>query len=169
MNRAQILCFVFCVTLCSSMAGAGQDESLLESRIAQALKDKEPCWKPIAVIESGRVPLVPSEKRILVATYECEQLGGAREGVNVSIYSVENTEQATEWLRPIRSKQVAPGWRISSYHIGDEAYLAKYKAGERFEIEFRKGRVVGKVAANDLARLDNLRSALSPKCPLQRV
>jgi hypothetical protein len=70
--------------------------------------------------------------------------------VDTSIYGVENAEQAAAWLRPLRTAQVAPGWHISIYRIGDEGYVAKYKDGKRFEIQFRRGKTVSKIAANDL-------------------
>ena len=41
----------------------------------------------------------------------------------------------------------------SPFQIGDEGYLSKYKDGERFEISFRKGTVVGRTSARDLNKL----------------
>jgi hypothetical protein len=50
--------------------------------------------------------------------------------------------------------QVAVGWTISDYRIGDEAYLTSYKDGKRFEIiQFRSGNFVGKIAGNELSRV----------------
>jgi hypothetical protein len=47
-------------------------------------------------------------------------------------------------LKPVRSGQVAADWTISNYRIGDEAYLASYRDGKRFEIQFRSGNFVGR-------------------------
>jgi hypothetical protein len=153
MKRSEMACVLFALVLCSSIPVEGQGESVLASRITQALKKKEPSWNPIVGVESGRIPLVPSEKRILVATWEGGQPGGIRESVLVRIYEVESPEQAIRWLGPARNKQLAAGWRTYSYRIGDEGYLAKYQTGKRFEIQFRRGTMVGNVAGNDLERV----------------
>jgi len=54
--------------------------------------------------------------------------------------SFANRVEAMAWLEPFRNRQVVypPGWQVSIYQIGDEGYLAKYKDGGRFEIEFRE-------------------------------
>jgi hypothetical protein len=143
------LTFVLVLTLCYSMAAKAQNESSLSSRLIGALQTKEPDWKPITTIQN-RVPLVPSEKTILAAVWTRRKSSQTTEQVDTSIYGVENAEQAAAWLRPFRTAQVAPGWHISIYRIGDEGYLAKYKDGKRFEIQFRRGKTVSKIAANDL-------------------
>jgi len=153
MKRVEILCCALLLALCSSINVEGQAESSLASRVTEVLKTKEPGWKWVAAIESGRVPLVPSEKRVLVAIWESPQVSGISESVHLSIYEVENPGQAMEWLRPVRSKQVAAGWQISIYRIGDEGYLARYQDGKRFEIQFRSGSIVGKIAGDNLSRV----------------
>jgi hypothetical protein len=71
--------------------------------------------------------------------------------VNVFIYAVENRADAAEWLKPVRSGQVPADWKTDHVHVGDERLLAENKNGERFEIQFRKGKVVVKIGANDLS------------------
>jgi hypothetical protein len=66
---------------------------------------------------------------------------------------VRQRNQATAWLEPFRSKQVAEGWEVSAFQIGEEGYFSKYKDGERFEISFRKGTVVTRTSAGDLEKL----------------
>jgi hypothetical protein len=116
-----------------------------------ALQVKEPNWKYIGAIESGRVPLVPSERRIIVGTWQGPK--ARSQDVAVSVYSVENREEAAKWLQPVRDKHVADGWQVSPFQIGDEGYLTKYKDGDRFDIEFRKGTVVAKIAGDDRDRV----------------
>ena len=136
MRHIKVFCFALWLALCSSIAVNGQNEVSLSSRIMEALKAKELAWKPIATIEN-RMPLVPSERRIFTAVWNSPR--SRSEDVHVSIYSVEHGE-ATAWLGPGRNRQVAAGWQVSTYQIGDEGYLSKYKDGERFEIEFRRKR-----------------------------
>jgi len=112
-----------------------------------ALKAKEPNSKYIAAIESGRVPLVPSERRIIVGVWQGPK--SRSQDVVISVYRVENREEAAKWLQPVRDKHVAAGWQVSAFQIGDEGYLSKYKNGNRFDIEFRRGTVVAKIAGDD--------------------
>jgi len=162
MKHIKVFCFAFWLALCSSMAVNGQKEVFLSSRIMEALKTKEPGWKPIASIEN-RMHLVPSERRILTAVWASPK--SHSEDVNVSVYRVENYGKAEAWLGPVRNRQVAAGWQVSTYQIGDEAYLSKYKDGERFEIEFRRANVVAKIAGNDLRRVKDFARCVIDQVP----
>jgi hypothetical protein len=139
----------FLAVLCSSRTNA-QTESLLSARITAALKAKEPDWEYVGAIDN-RFPIVPSEKRVVVGTWQAPK--SRSQDVFVSVYSVENREEAAKWLQPVRDKHVAEGWHVSPFQIGDEGYLSKYKNGDRFEIEFRRGAIVAKIAGNDLDRV----------------
>jgi hypothetical protein len=147
MRHIKVFCFAFWLVLSSSMAVNGQNEASLSSRMIEALKAKEPGWKYIASIEN-LTPLVPSQTRILTAVWVSPKLRS--EDVNVSVYGVKNHGEAAAWLAPVRDKHVAVDWRVSTYLVGDEGYLSKYKDGDRFEIAFRKGSVVARIAGNDL-------------------
>jgi hypothetical protein len=149
------------LVLCSSMAANGQNEPSLSSRIIEALKAKEAGWQRIAPIEN-RVLLVPSERRIVAAVWVNPK--SRSEDVEVSVYSVENRGEAVAWLEPVRNKQVAAGWQVSTYPIGDEGYLSKYKDGKRFEIAFRRGKVVAWVKGDDLRRIKD-----SAKCVVDQI
>ena len=150
MRSTEAMCLALWLPLCSS-AVKGQNEPSLSSHIMKALKAAEPEWTPVPAIESGHVPLVPSETKIVVDVWESPK--SQSENVDVFVYGVENRVEATAWLRFVRNRQVAPGWQVSIYQIGDEGYLSKYKDGERFEIEFRRGNVVAKIAGNDVRRV----------------
>ena len=162
MKYTEALCLVLWLALCSSATVTGQDEPHLDSRIMEALKAKKPEWTPIAVIESGRVPLVSSEKRIVAAVWQNPK--SHSEDVNVFVYGVANRVEAMAWLEPVRNRQLAPGWRVSIYQIGDEGYLARYKDGGRFEIQFRRGIVVAKIAGDALRLVKDF-----AKCIVQQI
>jgi hypothetical protein len=147
------------------MTVSGQNQSSVASKVTEVLKAKEPGWTFVGAFESGRVPLVPNEKRILVGIWESPKMGGASENVHVSIYEVENTAEAALWLKPLRSGQAATGWQITSYHIGDEGYLANYRDGKRFEIQFRSGNVVGKIAGDELSRVQEFAKYIVAQVP----
>ena len=162
MRHIKALCFALWLALCSSIAVSGQNEASLSSRIMEALKAKEPGWKPISAIEN-RMPLVPSERRIFTAVWASPK--SHSEDVNVSVYRVENYGKAEAWLGPVRNRQVAAGWQVSTYQIGDEGYLSKYKDGERFEIEFRRGSVVAKIAGNGLRAVKDFARCIVDQIP----
>ena len=87
------------------------------------------------------------------------------EDVNVAVYGVENHGEAAAWLAPVRDKHVAVGWRVSTYQIGDEGYLSKYKDGERFEIQFRRGSVVARIAGNNLRTVKDFAKCVIDQIP----
>ena len=84
MKRVEILRFVLVLTLCYSMAARAQNESSLPSRVIGAHQAKEPDWKPIATIQN-RVPLVASEKTILVTVWISPKSSRISEQVDTSI------------------------------------------------------------------------------------
>jgi hypothetical protein len=147
----QYFFLVLTFTVFSSFGISAQNEPSLSVRIVNALKVKEPNWKYIGAFESGRAPLVPSERRIIVGTWQGPK--SRSQDVVVSVYSVENREEAAKWLQPVRDKHVADGWQVSPFQIGEEGYLSKYKHGDRFDIQFRKGTVVAKIAGDDPDRV----------------
>lgn len=122
----------------------------LSSRIVSALRAKQPDWKYFGAIESGHIPLVPSEQPVTVGGWHGPN--SASDDVLVFLYSVKNRKEATKWLEPVRDKHVYEGWQVSPFQIGDEGYLSEYRDGHQFEIEFRKGSVVTKIAGRDLNR-----------------
>jgi len=162
MRHFKVFCFAFQLALCSSIAVNGQNEAPLSSRIIEALKAKALGWKYTASIEN--VPhLVPSQRRIFTGVWVNPK--SRSEDVNVSVYGVESHGEAAAWLAPVRDKHVAAGWQVSTYQIGDEGYLSKYKDGDRFEIEFRRGSVVAKVAGNDLQMVKDFARCIIAQIP----
>jgi hypothetical protein len=145
------LCLTLSFMLCATAAPLkAQSESPLAIRIRQTIEAKELRWLYIVGFESGRVPLVPSEKRILVGVWERKFHGGGNDSVLLRVYGVDNSAEAQMWLSPASKGQVAAGWRISKYRIGDEGYLFEYQDGRQFGIQFRKGVIVAGLSGQDL-------------------
>jgi hypothetical protein len=90
MNRVEILRFALVLTLCYSMAARAQNESSLSSRVIGAHQAKEPHWKPIATIQN-RVPLVASEKTILVTVDKPKVEPDIRTGGHLNLGSRERS------------------------------------------------------------------------------
>ena len=165
MRLVRILLLVFAVSHCLSVSLKAQSEPSLASRIIRQLKIKEPNWYVFEAINNTPVPLVPIETRIFVGGWQKPRSEGPSEVVNVFIYAVENRADAAEWLKPVRNGQVPAGWKTDHVHVGDEGFLAKYKKGERFEIQFRKGKVVVKVGANDLSTVTEFAGYIVEQLP----
>lgn len=127
-----------------------QDESPLVVRVERIIKDKEPNWRYIRGIQSGRVPRVPSEKILVTSLWERKRKDGKREGVNVNIYEVSSASEAGNWLKPISAGDVATGWKVEKYQIGEEAYLSKFQNGRSFSLHIRKNNVVVEVSGESL-------------------
>jgi hypothetical protein len=138
------LCFAFCL----SAPAFAQDYSPLTFDITEALNATAPDRQMVATVESSHIPLVPSEKPILTAVWQDRHLPA--DLVSVSVYGVANTKEATDWLKPIRLRRVSPGWKVRSYHFGDESYLLEHTDPLQFEIQFRSGNAVAKVSARDI-------------------
>jgi|SRR6516162_9798865 hypothetical protein len=151
------------LTVFSSVTIRAQNESALSTRIAEALKTKEPDWKYVGALESGRFPLVPSEKRVIIGVWSSPK--SRAQDMHVSVYSVDSRVEAAKWLGPVRDKKVYNGWSVTAFQIGDEGYLSKYKNGERFEIQFRKGTIVAKIAGDDLDRVKEFAQCVVEQIP----
>lgn len=167
MYLRKLICFqasflVVFVTVLGSFRTSAQTEPPLSARIINALKVKEPDWKYIGAIDN-RFPIVPSQKRIVVGIWQGPK--SRSQDVVVSVYSIENREEAAKWLQPVRDKHVAEGWHVSPFQIGDEGYLSKYRNGNRFEIEFRRGTVVANIAGDDSDRVKEFAQCIVEQIP----
>jgi hypothetical protein len=127
-----------------------QDESPLIVRVERIIENKEPNWRYIRGIQSGRVPRVPSEKILVTSLWERKRKNGKREGVSVNIYEVSSAVEAGSWLSPIKAGEGASGWKVEKYQIGDEAYLSKFQNGRRYSLHFRKNNIAVEVSGESL-------------------
>ncbi len=127
-----------------------QDESPLVVRVERIIKNKEPNWRYIRGVQSGRVPRVPSEKILVTSLWERNRKNGKQEGVSVNIYEVSSASEAGNWLNPIGAGEVASGWKVEEYQIGDEAYLSKFQNGRRYSLHVRKNNIVIEVSGESL-------------------
>ena len=157
------LCLVFSPV---GLEAQNESASALAQQITDALKTKKPDWKYIAAIESTHFPLVPSEKRIIVGDWSSPE--SPTQFILVSVYSVDSSGEAAKWLGPVRNKQVAAGWTVARFQIGDEGYLSKYKNGERFDIEFRKGSTVARISGDDRNTVKEFAQCIVEQIPASR-
>jgi hypothetical protein len=146
MHKAIISSLALMFLFVTPLLTKAQDESPLVVRVERTIKNIEPNWRYIRGIQSGRVPRVPSEKILVTSLWERKRKNGKREGVSVNIYEVSSASEAKSWLNPIGGGEVASGWKVEKYQIGDEAYLSKFQNGRRYSLHFRKNNIVVEVS-----------------------
>jgi hypothetical protein len=123
----------------------------LVTRVERTISRSEPGWRYTRGIQSGRVPLVPSERTLVAAAWErVERLKRGGERVFLNIYEVESPSEAARWLHPLAEGKVAAGWRVEKFEIADEAYLSTFRRGRLHSLHFRKGNIVVEVSGGAL-------------------
>ncbi len=153
MLKATCLSLIMMILVCVPSVLKAQSESSLVSRVEQVIRNKEPEWKCSRGIQSGRVPVVPSERTLLVSLWERKRKNGARESVSVNLYEVESPSEGATWLRPMGEGKVAAGWKVEKFEIGDEAYLLKFQNGRRHSLYFRKENIIVEISGESLSRV----------------
>ena len=113
----------------------------LAQKVEDAIRAAEPGWQwTHPVLDSS--PIVPSEKRLLISRWKHTSRTGQLETVDLHIFQVDSRHDAEMFLAPEREGKVPSGWKVNPYSIGDEAYLATYGNGQRYEVYFRRGMVI---------------------------
>jgi len=143
-----------------AMAAKAQTPPAIAVRITDAVKAKEPTWQWVSAIQSGRVPVVPSEKTILVGSWNAD---GQRSIAHIAVYEVGNLEDAKMWLRGVREGRVYPGWHVAPYAIGDEGFVSTYEPNGQAEIQFRSANFVVSIGGADLASVQRVAAYVLPE------
>jgi hypothetical protein len=142
---------VLMLLVCAPGAVKAQGGSPLVIRVEQTIRSKEPGWKYVRGIQSGRIRLVPSERTLVASSWERQLKGGGRESLYLNIYEVDSPSEAARWLRPISEGKVAAGWRVEKINIADEAYLSTFRDGRLHSISFRRGNIIVEVSGGSLS------------------
>jgi hypothetical protein len=119
-------------------------------RVEDAIRASEPGWVCSHAVLNAPPPDVPSEKRLVASVWEHTSQNGKRESVHLYISQVDSRSDAETSLKSMREGKVAPGWKVEPYSIGDEAYLAKFRDGTRYEIHFRKNTIIVRVSSDSI-------------------
>ena len=124
-------------------------ETPLVAKVESAIRSTEPGWRCTRGILNAPPPLVPSQRPLVVETWDHTSKSGTRESVEVMIFQVKSSTDAKVSLSPVREGKVARGWKVERLKIGDEGYLSTLKNdGGRFEIQFRRGTIVVSVSSD---------------------
>ncbi len=139
------------VVVATSNASA---KTQLVDRVENAIRSTEPGWRCTRAIWNAPPPLVPSQKTLVVEAWDHTSESGKRESVEVRIFQVDNRTDAKISLSPVREGKVATGWKVERFKIGDEGYLSTFQGGKRFEIQFRKSKIVVTVSGDSFPLVD---------------
>jgi hypothetical protein len=132
-----------------------RSETPLVERVENAIRSTKPGWRYTRGILNAPPPLVPSQRPLVVETWNHTSESGKRESVEVMIFQVDNHTDAKMSLSPAREGKVAAGWKVERFRIGDEGYLSTFKnGGRRFEIQFRRGTIVVAVSSDSFPLVD---------------
>jgi hypothetical protein len=123
-------------------------ETPLVDKVENAIRSTKPGWRCTRGILNAPPPLVPSQRPLVVETWDHTMERGKRESVVVMIFQVDSRTDAKVSLSPVREGKVATGWRVEKLRIGDEGYLATFENGGRVEVHFRKGTIVVTVSSD---------------------
>ena len=112
-------------------------------------------WRWVPSIDN-RVPIVKSEKRLLVGSWQNSE--GGREAVLIaSIYVVATAKDARRWLALHATG--AEDWAIRPYVVGDGGWRGEHPTGQ-VSISLRRGRFVVTVSAKDAALVERCASQI---------
>jgi hypothetical protein len=122
-------------------------ETPLVDKVENAMRSTKPGWRFTRGIFNGPPPLVPRQRPLVAEAWDHTFKGGKRESVEAMIFQVDSSTYAKVSLSPVREGKVATGWNVERFKIADEGYLATFKNGGRFQIQFRKGTIVVTVSS----------------------
>jgi hypothetical protein len=138
------LLVIVCATLFASA-----DVPLVQ-RVEDAIRAAEPGWRCIHAVLNAPKPEVASEKLLVASVWEHTSENGKRESVDLNIFQVDSRNDAKMSLNSVRDGKVPEGWKVKPYSIGDEAYLATFRNGIRYAIDFRKGTTIVRVRSDSI-------------------
>jgi hypothetical protein len=118
-----------------------QNELPVISRVERVIKNKEPEWKYIRGICTCP-PLIPEQKSVSVTEWERQDKRGIRESIDIEFYDVASAEEASQWMLRFDRGEVAEGWKIKKYDLGEQAYSLTYRDGSRTSIIFGNSNIV---------------------------
>ncbi len=130
-------------------ASALQDkpENLILSRAVAAIHRAEPEWQAIGGVCSCPT-LMDEQLGVAVGTWK-RSLSGSSAAITVTVFSIATAEAAARWIYGQAHGNVASGWTVTDYNLGDDATMATYFDTSRglsyYEITVRKGRFLASI------------------------
>jgi hypothetical protein len=118
-------------------------------KVREAIEKAEPGWRYGVANWTIYRPMVPGETLLVVSTWD-KPSRVPPELLMIKLFDVVTPEGGSKRLEWFRSGGAAhDGWRISEGDFGDESYVVTFGDGQRYEIHFRKGRIVAELSGDD--------------------
>src|SRR5262245_32597007 len=137
---------------CPALAVSGGYQEILAdtllSRTAAIVKRAEPSWR----FTSGVCDCEPVFDEIEAVAGTWEHSRDGRDGrVVVLLHRSRDVESASRWMAERARARLLriPAWTVATSELADGAYLSTYRGGERYDLTFRKGRLIVGVGGNN--------------------
>ena len=137
---------------CPVLAVSGGYQEILAdtllSRTAAIVKRVEASWR----FTSGVCDCEPvfDEIEAVVGTWQHPR-DGRDGGVVVFLHRSRDVESASRWMAERARDRLLriPAWTVATSELADGAYLSTYRGGERYDLTFRRGRLIVGVGGNN--------------------
>ena len=118
-------------------------ESAILRRAAANIQAVEPARRFVAAI-CNCPPLSDEEIGVAAGIWDQPASGTSLGSISVTVHTLANPQAASLWIDRATHRNVEPnGWTVAGYDLGDGGYLAAYRDGRRYAVNFRKGRFLG--------------------------
>jgi hypothetical protein len=91
---------------------------------------------------------MPEQLGVAVGTLN-RSLNGSSDHISMDVYSIATAEAAARWIYGQAHGNVAKGWSVADYKLGDDATMATYFDTSRglsyYTITIRKGRFLASI------------------------
>jgi len=147
------LCVVVAQGYRLQSASAGYQGARAETILQQAatvIRRAEPAWQ----FTSRVCDCEPVLDEIEASSGWWDARGNRR--VVVLLHVSKSVDSASRSMKPRQDRLLRiPGWTFAPYQFADAAYIGTYRNGERFDLAFRKGRLIvfmGSESKTDIER-----------------
>lgn len=118
-------------------------------RAAAAIVKVEPAWR----FRAGVCDCNPVLDEIQAVVGTWEQSNAA---VAVLLHTSKSVDSASRWMNEAARDRLVrlPEWTVATFELAEGAYLGTYRNGERYDLTFRKGRVIAGIGSKSKSDIE---------------
>jgi len=118
-------------------------------RAAAAIVKVEPAWRFRESVCDCNPVL--DEIQAVVGTWEQRNAG-----VVVLLHTSKSVDSASRWMNEAAGDRLLrlPEWTVAKYELAEGAYLGTYRNSERYDLTFRKGRVIAGIGSKSKSDIE---------------
>ena len=127
----------------------GRGDAILR-RAAADIKKAEPAWR----FSAGVCDCDPVRDEIEAVVGTWEQSKGVM--VVLGLQTSKTVDSASRWMNQAARERLLPlpDWTVTKYELADGAYLGTHRNGERYDLSFRKVRVIAIMASKSKSDIE---------------